>query len=36
VISYVSLLPDELARAEVESVRRRLASGESGGEASGQ
>ena len=35
VISYVSLLPDEAARAEVESVRRRLASGESGDEASG-
>lgn len=36
VISYVSLLPDDAARAEVESVRRRLARGESGGEASGQ
>ncbi|MGD0980947.1 MAG: NAD(P)/FAD-dependent oxidoreductase [Solirubrobacteraceae bacterium] len=35
VISYVSLLPDEAARAEVESVRRRLASGETGDEASG-
>jgi NADH dehydrogenase len=34
VISYVSLLPDEAARAEVESVRRRLASGETGDEAS--
>ncbi|HEX2703268.1 MAG TPA: NAD(P)/FAD-dependent oxidoreductase [Solirubrobacteraceae bacterium] len=36
VISYVSLLPDELARAEVESVRRRIGRGESGDEASDQ
>ncbi len=28
VISYVSLLPDELARAQIESARQRIASGE--------